>query len=68
MKHSPASRFVLSYRPLVEGGRGYAFPCDRLGKVEMDRLSESARNDYIYARAVVGRELAEPAVERCEMA
>ena len=68
MNHSPTGRYLLHYRPLVEGSRSYAFPCDLHGNVEMDRLSESARNDYLYARAVVGRELAEPAVQRCEMA
>lgn len=30
----------------------------------MDQLSEAARNNYLFARAMVGRELATPSVER----
>jgi len=32
--------------------------------VELDALSERARSNYLYARAVVGREFATPAVVR----
>ena len=52
------------FRSLFEPGRGYAFPCDSAGCVDLDLLSEQARNNYYYARAMVGRELAAPAVER----
>jgi hypothetical protein len=41
---------------------GYAFPCDAQGRVDIDTLSEYARNDYIYARALVGRDLLPPVV------
>jgi hypothetical protein len=34
--------------------------------VDLDELSENARNNYLYARAMVGRELATPAVESSE--
>jgi len=47
---------------LFDSGRGYAFPCDPMGHVDLNELSERARNNYFYARAVVGRELAFPAV------
>ena len=33
----------------------------------MDALSERARNNYLYARAVVGREYAAPAVVTREL-
>jgi len=56
-------RFRLCFRSLFDSGRGYAFPCDGEGRVELDELSERARINYLYARAMVGRELAEPAVE-----
>jgi hypothetical protein len=60
----PALRqFQLSFRSLFDSGRGYAFPCDRQGQVDLDRLSEHARINYLFARAMVGRELAVPAVE-----
>ncbi len=55
--------FRLCFRSLFDSGRGYAFPCDGNGRVDLDELSESARNNYLYARAMVGRELAVPAVE-----
>lgn len=57
------SPFRLCFRSLFDSGRGYAFPCDGNGRVALDELSERARNNYLYARAMVGRELAVPAVE-----
>ena len=55
--------FQLCYRSLFNSGRGFAFPCDSQGNVHLDELSERARNNYLFARAMVGRELALPAVE-----
>jgi hypothetical protein len=55
--------FRLCFRSLFDSGRGYAFPCDAKGQVDVDELSERARNNYFYARAMVGRELAVPMVE-----
>ena len=60
---SSATPFQLRFRSLFDAGRGYAFPCDCSGQVDLDRLSDRARNNYLYARAMVGRELAHPAVE-----
>ncbi|MES2632768.1 MAG: hypothetical protein V4669_07335 [Pseudomonadota bacterium] len=57
-------QFQLCFRSLFQSGRGFAFPCDPNGRVDMDDLSETARDNYLYARAMVGRELAMPAVER----
>ena len=62
MNESTASQFELRFQSLFHSGRGYAFPCDPKGQVDMDRLSERTRNNYLYARAMVGRELAVPAV------
>jgi hypothetical protein len=61
---SQQCQFQLRFQSLFNGGRGYAFPCDAQGHVDLDGLSESARNSYLYARAMVGRELSVPAVER----
>jgi len=47
---------------LFHEGRAYAFPCDASGHVDMDAMSERARNNYFYARTVVGREFATPAI------
>ncbi|MFC5498533.1 hypothetical protein ACFPOE_13385 [Caenimonas terrae] len=55
--------FQLCFRSLFEPGRGYAFPCDGNGRVDLDGLSEDARNNYLYARAMIGRELAVPEVQ-----
>ena len=55
-------QFELRFDSLFVSGRGYAFPCDPKGQVDLDRMSEKARNNYFYARAMVGRELSVPAV------
>lgn len=54
--------FEVRFESLYQAGKALAFPCDAAGHVEMDALSERARNNYLYARAVVGREFATPAV------
>jgi len=59
---STLNQFELRFQSLFDSGRGFAFPCDPQGHVDLDRLSDSARNNYLYARAMVGRELAVPAV------
>jgi hypothetical protein len=64
MIDSTATQFELRFQSLFDHGRGFSFPCDPKGQVDLDRLSERARTNYLYARAVVGRELAFPAVQR----
>lgn len=56
------ARFELRYRGLFDPGRGFTFPCDARGCVELDRLSERARVNYLFARAAVGFDLAAPVV------
>lgn len=63
MNESRSHPYQLCFRSLFHSGRGYAFPCDPSGQVDLDAMSERARNNYFYARAMVGRELAAPAVE-----
>ena len=60
------TQYELRYQSLVDG-RGYAFPCDPEGHVDLDQLSDRARNDYLFARALVGRDMAAPAVGTCRM-
>ncbi len=62
MSQLSSGAFQLCFRSLFDG-RGYAFPCDAHGRVDLDQLSDRARLNYLYARAMVGRELATPAVE-----
>jgi hypothetical protein len=59
-----SQQYQLRFQSLFASGRGFAFPCDGHGHVDLDRMSERARNNYFYARAMVGRELATPEVER----
>lgn len=56
--------FELRFESLFVEGRGLAFPCDSNGQVDLDALSDRARSNYLYARAVVGREYRQPAVCR----
>lgn len=57
------TRYEMRFRSLFQEGRAYAFPCDADGRVDIDSLSDSARNNYFYARTVIGRELSMPAVQ-----
>ena len=59
-----ADAYQLRFESLFQQGRALAFPCDATGRVALDALSERARCNYLYARAVVGREFATPAVVR----
>jgi len=63
MNACQSTQHQLCFRSLFDHGRGFAFPCDARGQVELDEMSEQLRNNYFYARAMVGRELAVPAVE-----
>jgi hypothetical protein len=60
-------QFELRFQSLFDSGRGYAFPCDPSGQVDLDSLSDRARTNYLYARAMVGRELSVPALRPCDM-
>jgi hypothetical protein len=54
--------FELCFRSLFDPGRSYVFPCDEEGHVDLNALGERARNNYLYARAVRGREFTQPDV------
>lgn len=54
--------YELRYASLFQEGRALAFPCDERGNVELNTLSERARNNYLFARALVGRDYACPVV------
>jgi hypothetical protein len=53
----------LRFMSLFDRGRGYAFPCDAAGVVDMDALSDKGRDNYFYARTCIGREFCRPAVQ-----
>lgn len=52
----------LYFASLFHPGRALSFPCNRNGEVELDRLSERARDNYFLARSVVGCEYSAPTV------
>jgi len=57
-----AACYELRFTGLFNRGRGFAFPCDAAGHVPLDEMSDSCRNNYFYARTVIGRELSAPVV------
>ncbi len=68
--HSGAT-FEVRFKSLFRAGLALAFPCDAKGQVDLDGLPQRARDNYLFARAMVGRdfdvphvEVAEPAFER----
>lgn len=66
MSTSDAMPFQLRFRSLFGHGPDFAFPCDAEGRVDLDHLSERALQNYLRARALVGRELALPTVEETD--
>ena len=58
-----STAYELRFGSLFDPGRGFAFPCDAQGHVDMDALSQRSLNNYLYARTVIGREFAIPAVQ-----
>ena len=62
-----STHYELLFRSMFDPGRGYCFPCDSNGCVVLDDLSDRSRDNYLYARAVVGRELAAPTVQASDL-
>ena len=58
----PNRRYELRFRSLYKPGRGFTFPCDAAGLVDLDALSDGERDSYLFARALVGGEFSVPAV------
>lgn len=61
-------RFELLFESLRDGGRSYAFPCDGNGHVDMDTMTPRALNEYLFARACIGLELARPSIREVHAA
>ncbi|MDM0077005.1 hypothetical protein QTH97_31850 [Variovorax sp. J22R24] len=60
-----AVAFELRFQSLYQLGRALSFPCDCHGHVDLDHCSERARNNYLFARAMMGREYEWPRVTPC---
>jgi len=56
----------LYFESLFNPGRALSFPCDGCGQVQLDTLSERARNNYFFARASVGRDYGHPIIVALE--
>lgn len=63
MNTTHSACYELRFRSLFDEARGYAFPCDAQGHVDIDALGERARLNYFYARTVIGSEFSIPAVQ-----
>lgn len=57
--------FEVRFASLFVEGRALAFPCDARGRVDLDSLPRRARDNYLYARALVGRDYSKPLVCEC---
>ena len=62
-----ATGFEIRFQSLFRQGRALAFPCDREGHIDLDAISERARNNYFFARATIGIEYAMPVVSANEL-
>ena len=56
------ARYELRFTDLFDPGRGFAFPCDARGRVDMERLSGRELLNYLFARALVGKQMSAPTV------
>lgn len=57
-----APRFEIRFESLFMPGRALSFPCDDHGQVDLDALPTRARQNYFFARAMVGRDYSPPAL------
>ena len=62
-----ATGFEIRFQSLFREGRALTFPCDREGHVDLDAISERARDNYLFACATVGREYAVPVIKATEL-
>ncbi|HXD06095.1 MAG TPA: hypothetical protein VN680_08600 [Burkholderiaceae bacterium] len=58
------TEYELRFASLFNSGRGFVFPCDPHGRVDLDNLSDCARSNYFYARTLIGRDFGVPCVLR----
>jgi hypothetical protein len=56
------STHQLRFESLHREGLSLCFPCNEQGNVDIDALPQRARNNYLAARALLGRDYAYPTV------
>jgi len=64
----PEATHLLHFEPLAVGDAGLDIPCDPQGRVGLDALGDKLRNDYFFARTLIGRLFAAPTVRDASMA
>ena len=62
LNQSGPTHFEVRFESLYRPGTGLVFPSDEEGTVDLDSLPPRARSNYLFARAMVGREFMYPAV------
>lgn len=55
-------QFEIRFESLFRPGRALSFPCDDHGQVDLDGLPARVRQNYLFARAMVGRDYSPPAL------
>lgn len=60
----PEPTHLLHFEPLSAQGAGLDIPCDPEGQVGLDALGDKLRNDYFFARALIGCVFARPTVRQ----
>lgn len=55
--------YELRFQSMFHQGRGWSFPCDAEGHVDMDAMSDRSRENYLFARAMIGLEVGMPRVQ-----
>lgn len=61
---APEPTHLLHFEPLAYQGTGLDIPCDPQGRVGLDALGDKLRNDYFFARALIGCLFARPIVRQ----
>ena len=59
--------YEIRFQSLFKEGRALSFPCDREGQVDLDNAHPRLRDNYLFARAMMGREYAYPVVQRRDL-
>ena len=59
---SAGTGYQIRFQSLFQEGRALSFPCDSHGEVDLNALTPHALDNYLFARAMVGREFATPAL------
>lgn len=59
--------YEISFRALTDPWSSMSFPCDATGCVNFDLLSTREKNNYLFARGMMGRGYAAPAVKAREV-